>query len=763
MKNLLLTVCLVFLLASVSSAQNITGKLVSHDNDPVVGANVLLLSKADSTFLAGTTTGKDGVFVLANRSDAGILMFSFIGYHSVYYTLDGEENIGTIEMQENEQLLNEARVVGNRIIHNPKGYSIRPSGTGLEDCNTAQELFAFLPGITVDDKEKISLLDKRPIIYVNGMKITQAELAVLVPKNIDKIEVDYLAVGEGATTKGGVIRITTKKPKDGGYAGYLSLDAGAMPAYGYHNSSPKFVFNASTGKWSFNYYAYNTHRQLIGDSEDKYLYDSGLQTNTVSQNRAWSNNFRNRLNISYEINKKSTLAISEYVGNATYKHRQNSFVETILGNGEETEENEIQIYGPESQFVQQTVAKYVLSTDDKGSKLEVTADYYYRNYYLNQIQEDKNNIPIYDNTTQEKTNMFRVQPKYTLNFDDGKELIVGTNYQFIRYNDESDDLRTDADAHTASAYANLSGGTESLMYSAGLTLQYNRMDVHTADDATSFGKLYLCPQVDLIWMIDPEKERMLTLLYQCSVDDMPYSAINGYKNYSTPYHYSTGNPNLQTPTTHDLTARFDLNSNIAVTLMSLAELNGIFYVYGIDPQDENITWTRPENGKYRIGISASAEASYRPAKWWNTKVQVSALQVTSEYASKKVVGQWFGKFFWNNSFRFSRTFGGSLNGYWETGTIFEEYYWEPVGNVKGSLWKTFNDGKIRLSLESTIWAQGRKSMTVGDGYNIYYINTTKPTSFLLSLRWNFAGGKKVKKRVTAESIQEYNKLEEVKE
>ena len=303
---------------------------------------------------------------------------------------------------------------------------------------------------------------------MNGIKInSQDELAALLPKNIENIEVDYLAVGEGATTKGGVIRITTKKQKDGGYSGYLGLKAGAMVAYGYNSSSPTFVFDASIGKWTFNYYAVNQHQQLIEDAKYNYLYNSGLQTNSISETRSWLNNFGNRLNISYGINDKSTLAISEYVGNITIKNKQNSVVETILGNDENPVESNAIIHGPESQFVQQTV-------------------------------------------------------------------------------------------------------------------------------------------------------------------------------------------------------------------------------------------------------------------------------------------------------NFTSTLGGLLNAYWETATSFENYYWQPVGNVNASLWKSFCDDKLKLSLQSTVWAKGRKSRTEGAGYTSYYHNATKPTSFTLSLTWNFSGGKKVRQRAEAESIQQYNKIEEKK-
>ena len=117
---------------------------------------------------------------------------------------------------------------------------------------------------------------------------------------------------------------------------------------------------------------------------------------------------------------------------------------------------------------------------------------------------------------------------------------------------------------------------------------------------------------------------------------------------------------------------------------------------------------------------------------------------------------------WNNNFNFTSTFVGSLNGYWEIGTSFDNYYWQPVGNVNASLWKSFYNDRLRLSLQSNIWAKGRKSRTEGEGYTSFYHNATKPTSFTFSLTWSFSGGKNVRQRMEATGIQQYNKIEEKK-
>ena len=87
---------------------------------------------------------------------------------------------------------------------------------------------------------------------------------------------------------------------------------------------------------------------------------------------------------------------------------------------------------------------------------------------------------------------------------------------------------------------------------------------------------------------------------------------------------------------------------------------------------------------------------------------------------------------------------------------------KPVGNVDASVWKTFCHNKLRLSLESTLWAKGRQRRTDGSDVTAYYHNRTKPSSFLFGVTWNFSGGKKVRRRVEAESTQQYHKIEEKK-
>lgn len=735
-------------------AQGIVGRIVDDKGRAIAKANVILLSVTDSSLVAGTSSADDGTFSIVSNAQKGILVVSFLGYENAYKPINGGD-VCTIVMKEARNELDNIVVTGSRIVNNANGYSFRPKGSGLESVKSVQDLLAFLPAITVTE-DKIKLLNKTPAIYVNGIKITsQNELESIAPQRIENIGVDYFSIGEGVSDKGGVIRITTKKETDGGYSGYLREQIMEMTSYGHVSDTPTLVIDASLGKCTFNYYTIYSHRKLLEDATYSYSYNTGVWINMNSATRSWTRDISGRLNASYEIGKCSTIAISEYIGNDDIKNNMQGSVES--GGNEESQS--VCLFGPESTFKQQTVGKYIYNFDERGTNFEVSADYLYQNYHFSQYENGRESL-LSESRTWEHTNMFSIAPKYTKLYAGEKKLYVGAGYQHINYNDENGNVGNIVKIDIPSAYINYSGTLKNLMYAIGVTFQHNRMTVNTEQSFTIFEDTYICPQANLMWTIDPKRGTMLTIMYQRGVDNMPYSVVNGYKNYSTPTHYTTGNPSLRTPSDQQLTARISFNRHIALMLMYDREDDAIYYDHGVD--DDNTTWSKPQNANYEQVVGVRTEITCVPAKWWNTKVQAGIQQLRFASPKETVNGKCCGKLWWNNTFNFSSTFGSTLNAYWETGTSFENYSWRPVGNLRMSMWKSFLKKRMRLSLESTICTRGRKSMTIGDGYISRYHNITRPTSFTFSVTWNFSGGNNVHQRIEAESIQHYDKIEEHK-
>lgn len=77
----------VLLIQSISIlAQSvISGKIIDKNGEPIASTTVLLLNNADSTYITGTASDKDGRFEIPKiRPDNYILSFSMIGFRKIY-------------------------------------------------------------------------------------------------------------------------------------------------------------------------------------------------------------------------------------------------------------------------------------------------------------------------------------------------------------------------------------------------------------------------------------------------------------------------------------------------------------------------------------------------------------------------------------------------------------------------------------------------------------------------------------------------------
>lgn len=80
-----------------SMAQGITGKVVDENKTPLDFVNVVLINKNDSTFISGTITNEEGIFLFENAVNVpAFLKFSSTGYASESILSTG--NVGIITM-----------------------------------------------------------------------------------------------------------------------------------------------------------------------------------------------------------------------------------------------------------------------------------------------------------------------------------------------------------------------------------------------------------------------------------------------------------------------------------------------------------------------------------------------------------------------------------------------------------------------------------------------------------------------------------------
>lgn len=206
-KSLLLLSLLFFVSSGLLAQQEITGKVTDENNDPIVGANVLIKGTND-----GTITDLDGVFKISAPKDATLLI-SFIGYTTQEIAIAGNTNL-EVTLLPDETALEDIVVTAMGVERDRKtlGYAItKVKGEELTMAGTSnnpvQALYGKAPGVTIRQsasgptggidiniRGNSGLMvesNTRPLIVVDGAPIFDENTGMRDPANEWSRPTDY--------------------------------------------------------------------------------------------------------------------------------------------------------------------------------------------------------------------------------------------------------------------------------------------------------------------------------------------------------------------------------------------------------------------------------------------------------------------------------------------------------------------------------------------------------------------------------------------
>ena len=197
----------------------IKGTVTDTDSNPIEFANVAIYSLPDSALIAGTTTDKQGDFLLTTDNSANkLLRVSFIGYETQTLPAKPEQKI---TMQSDTTMLSELVVNGNlpQIRLRDDAVVATVENTVLSKAGTANDLLRRLPAITGDDGD-FSIFGKgKAKIYINNRKMRNpSELDMIASSDIREVEIIHNpGAGYDASVKA-IIRIHTKRKVGDGFS-----------------------------------------------------------------------------------------------------------------------------------------------------------------------------------------------------------------------------------------------------------------------------------------------------------------------------------------------------------------------------------------------------------------------------------------------------------------------------------------------------------------------------------------------------------------
>jgi len=560
----------LFLLAMLSAAtfaiaQNITGRIIDEQSQPMPFANVVFLNRSDSAFIAGAVTKDDGTFSINTDKQDGLLKVSNVGY-IIRYIDARQGNVGDIQMQPDTQTLGEVVVKGERPQYKMTtgGMTIDIQNSLLKDVGTADDVLSMLPQVQGSDGNFTVFAKGTPEIYINNKKVQNArELKQLKSTDIKSVDVITSPSAKYNAEVGAVIRIKTKKHQGDG----ISVEAYGQVKYNekwttYDDATVKYR-TGGLEIFGVGVFQNNNHSEDNTVTTDTRANGNLIHISQYAPNSFWYTNLSGKVGGNYDLNDSTSLGMTYELSGSPYESGDAHTTQTILRNGKQ--EGTISQYmsrkdkdGPSHEANVYFVGKLGrLGIDFNGSCL-------WNKSSIDMLsQERSDDLPDRDVTTHSERRSHMLAGKLVLTYPVLRgELSAGTEMTHSNshgiYNNVEQIVRSSDDEIKE---GNMAGFAEYHLrldnWSIGAGLRYEAV----TSDYYSFGQYQtepsrryhdLFPNLSVGWQ---KNKWGIQLSYNKRISRPSYKALNSNVQYDNRYEYEGGNPLLR-PT---IKQNFDLN------------------------------------------------------------------------------------------------------------------------------------------------------------------------------------------------------------
>ena len=211
----------IFVECVQKESTKLIGEVVDKRGQPIVYANISLLSAKDSTFINGGVSNLAGQFVIPCGAKHALVKVSCIGYKTILRPFDVGD-IGKIVMTEDMQVIKGVIVKGSRPSTRliSEGYTTQVSGTLLANVGDARDVLKEIPRIHENNDEYTVFGKGTPLIYINGKKITDnSDLKRITSQEVKSVDVITSPGAQYDAEARSVIRIKTIRQQGNGLSG----------------------------------------------------------------------------------------------------------------------------------------------------------------------------------------------------------------------------------------------------------------------------------------------------------------------------------------------------------------------------------------------------------------------------------------------------------------------------------------------------------------------------------------------------------------
>ena len=754
----------------------ITGK-VQTKSGYFPSGNVVALHPQDSSFIKGAFF-QQGVFTLKDITQQEVLL--------KFSSLEFEPQLLRIKYQGNPILklpaiivkgvsLDDITVTARKPVYQQKAngtLEVLIENTVLSASNSVREILSKSPDVIVDD-EGISVFGRgNAILYLNGQRITEEQLALIVPANIQKVEIIRNPSAKYDAEGAAVIHIKTIKKNDDGYQVRL-LQNVSHSAFGGSQMYSNVNLNYNQGQLSGQgYYSLRLgeERMRLFTTRNRDDAATFLRTRVDTD---WQYDFDYYayygLGLQYNLNKNSYFSLkydgfSEVLGGNQYS--TNNIVDNT--NSSEYQNN---MYFDERDKNHSFSLNYQVNLDSLGSSLFVggqfsSFDNRADNFIDERSIENGANLSRDLNSLLDlKINILALQADFQTVFANNHTLEAGLRYNYVDNGSATDFMMRQNDGAfvkdnnlsnrfnyletVGAAYVTFKGGTrnQKLNYSVGLRGEYTHYNLEVSQAADQLiDSTYFSVFPNFLASLKLTNEHIVSLAYTSRIRRPAYQRLNPVLIYQDPYTSIQGNPTLMPSQAH----AFELNSQIKETTYKIGYTytNNHFTGAAIRGDNPNSYVLTRINLESKSHFFASVSRSFSYKRW--TSINTISANYTKfskgEFDFEEVGSRPNFYFYTNHRFDLTKSLQAEVL-FWYLSDNYEGlYHRRSMHNLTIALSKSFFAKALKVRLIANDIFHGviaAGSYNVGET-DIYYNRRWTTNYFRLSLTYNFGQIKKAR-------------------
>ncbi|MBC7507973.1 MAG: TonB-dependent receptor [Ferruginibacter sp.] len=755
MKQLLnlLTAMSISIVSIAQTPGKVTGFIKVSNQQIINAATISLLNGKDSTLVKATVSDKNGNFLFENIKQGltYLVSASLIGYKMVYskpFTLSSNQLSVATEVL---QLIPIDKDLKEVTINSKKPFIERKLDKTVVNVDasvtnagiTAMDVLEKSPGVTVDKDGNISLKGKQSVmIMIDGKPsyLGGAELANLLRSmssaNLDQIEImtnpsaKYDAAGNS-----GIINIKTKKSKQKGFNGNLSLGYG-QGVYAKTNNS--LNLNYRNGKFNMFSTLSVNRRNNFQQLDIKRIYKNPDQSVTAifDQNaRMMHRNGNNNVKagVDYYASKKTTIGVV-FTGFVNPENQTGLNTSYLKNNMEMVDSIAVSSSAEDGSWKNKGVNfNFRRQFDSTGKEFTMDADYVNYNASKNQPFSNITYLPNGTISNSNKLvgelpsviNIYSAKADYTHPLKNGLKIETGVKTSFVNtdntagyFNIINDVKQPDYEKtnrfrykeNINAAYLNASKDIKKWGFQAGLRLEntnYSGDQFGNPQRADSFfKKSYMGFFPTMFVSYNASEKNQFGFSYGRRINRPAYEDLNPFMFYLDKYTYGEGNPFLRPSYANVLEMSHTYNQWLTTTV-NYSQTKDLFSET-FEPRGF-ATVIKQGNFASSGNASVSVSAQKNVTKIW-------LLIIYSEANYRKYKGLLFGNsgnrsgsnylININNQFKFNKGWSAELSGFYRTKGIEGQISINPLSQVSAGVQKEIlkKKGTVKLNIRDAFFS-----------------------------------------------------------